>query len=75
MPTPLVGTKLGRYRVLEMANLELGEALESTDVAGACAAYDVVVKRWGNAPRSRSAAKARERRNALGCNRGEADTQ
>ena len=49
------------------ANLELGRALESSDVSGACAAYRVVVDRWAGAPRSSSARRAQERRRALGC--------
>ena len=49
------------------ANVELGAILESRDVAGACAAYGVVIARWGNAPQSRSAARARDRWRQLGC--------
>jgi serine/threonine-protein kinase len=48
---------------------ELGGALESKgDVAGACAAYRVVLDRWGKAkPRSVTADKARTRVTALRC--------
>ncbi len=56
------------------AELALGEALEATgDRAGACAAYGVVLDRWGRArPPSRSAARARQRADALACpGRGE----
>jgi serine/threonine-protein kinase len=51
------------------ANLYLGQALEATgDTAGACAAYQVVLSRWGAAkPRSLSADLARKRARALGC--------
>jgi serine/threonine protein kinase len=51
------------------AALNLGQALEATgDKAGACAAFKVVVDRWGNAkPRSVTAEKARERAKALAC--------
>ncbi|WP_394830356.1 protein kinase [Pendulispora rubella] len=50
------------------AHLDLGMALEQTgDVSGACAAYDVVVQRWGKEPRSVSARTARARRAALHC--------
>ncbi|HTQ41372.1 MAG TPA: hypothetical protein VMI75_01355, partial [Polyangiaceae bacterium] len=51
------------------ANLELGHALEATgDVEGACAAFRVVVDRWGSAkPRSVSAEDARARIAALHC--------
>ena len=51
------------------AHLWLGQALETKgDKAGACAAYGVVLARWGNAqPRSVTAEKARERVKALGC--------
>ena len=47
----------------------LGRALEGTgDVAGACAAYSIVLGRWGDArPPSVTANKARERGRALGC--------
>jgi serine/threonine protein kinase len=47
----------------------LGQALEASgDVAGACAAYDVVEQRWGAAiPRSVTGQKARARSRALGC--------
>jgi len=52
-------------------NLDLGTALEQNgDVAGACAAYRVVLDRWGDAkPRSVTATKARERVAALHCGR------
>ncbi|WP_394834368.1 protein kinase [Pendulispora rubella] len=50
------------------ANLHLGLAREQIgDVAAACAAYEVVLKRWGKEPRSVSARRARERYGALGC--------
>ncbi len=47
----------------------LGRALEkSGDVAGACAAYQVVDRRWGEAsPAPESATFAKDRRAALGC--------
>jgi eukaryotic-like serine/threonine-protein kinase len=47
----------------------LGQALEATgDGAGACLAYDVVLRRWGQArPPSLTAARARGRWNALRC--------
>jgi serine/threonine-protein kinase len=53
------------------AHLALGRALEEEgDTAGACAAYRVVLARWGNArPRSVSAETARARAVALGCPR------
>jgi eukaryotic-like serine/threonine-protein kinase len=49
----------------------LGRAREATgDPAGACAAYDVVRARWGNAkPRSATATDALQRAAALGCDR------
>jgi len=49
------------------ANLELGEALESSDVPAACAAYKMVLERWGATPDSRSAKIAREHARKLGC--------
>ncbi|HWL84352.1 MAG TPA: protein kinase [Polyangiaceae bacterium] len=50
------------------AHLHLGMALEQTgDMPGACAAYDVVLKRWGKEPRSVSAKAARMRHAALHC--------
>jgi serine/threonine-protein kinase len=51
------------------ASLNLGLALEATgDGAGACAAYRVVLERWGAArPRSITADRARTRSAALGC--------
>jgi serine/threonine-protein kinase len=51
------------------AHLWLGRALEATgDTAGACAAYGVVVQRWGKVkPKSVSADEARDRRRALHC--------
>jgi len=49
------------------ANLDLGTALESTDLRGACDAYRIVLDRWGSIPESRSAAVARARRSVLGC--------
>jgi serine/threonine-protein kinase len=52
-------------------NLTLGQALEASgDREGACAAYEVVLQRWGKAkPSSISANRARERSVALGCKR------
>ncbi len=51
------------------ASYFLGQALEQKrDTAGACAAYKVVLDRWGNAkPRSVTADKVKERVKALGC--------
>jgi tetratricopeptide (TPR) repeat protein len=50
------------------ANLHLGEALEATgDVNGACAAYKVVLTRWGNDARSVSAQEARAHFQSLQC--------
>jgi len=49
------------------ANLGLGEALESSDIPGACAAYQVVLDRWATAAKSQSAHTAYVRRKALGC--------
>jgi len=49
------------------AHLELGSALESSDKQAACAAFKIVLDRWGTAPRSRSARRARERSRVLGC--------
>ena len=49
------------------ANLELGMALESRDRSASCAAYKEVLRRWGTAAKSVSAAKARARWQALGC--------
>ncbi|WP_394845489.1 protein kinase [Pendulispora brunnea] len=50
------------------AHLQLGVALEQIgDVAGACAAYAVVLSRWGKEPRSVSARTARTRLTALRC--------
>jgi len=49
------------------ANLELGQALESTDSGAACAAYRVVFDRWATASRSESARVADARRKALSC--------
>jgi len=49
------------------ANLELAQALEPTDVPGACAAYKVVLDRWAGMASSRSAHIAYERRAKLGC--------
>lgn len=53
------------------AHLWLGQALEQTaDPAGACAAYQVVVNRWGAAaPRSVTAEAAQKRLSALACKR------
>jgi serine/threonine-protein kinase len=47
----------------------LARARESKgDVAGACAAYDKVIERWGAAkPRSLTAEKSRDRQRELGC--------
>ncbi|MGO8994926.1 MAG: protein kinase domain-containing protein [Polyangiaceae bacterium] len=51
-----------------LANLYLGESLERMgDVLGACGAYNVVLSRWGKAPGSRSAARAREHATNLAC--------
>ena len=51
------------------AHLWLGQALEATgDKPGACDAYAVVLKRWGEArPASVTAATARERATKLAC--------
>jgi serine/threonine-protein kinase len=51
------------------AHYWLGQALETRkDNEGACAAYKVVLERWGHAkPRSVTADQARERAKALGC--------
>jgi len=50
------------------ANLYLGMALEKRgDVSRACAAYGVVLTRWGKEPRSVSAKAARTRSAALHC--------
>jgi serine/threonine-protein kinase len=51
------------------ANLYLGQALERTgDATGACAAYKIVLARWGKAsPRSVTADQARARVAALRC--------
>jgi serine/threonine-protein kinase len=51
------------------AHLDLGTALERKgDVAAACAAYRVVIDRWGKAaPPSVSAERARARWAALRC--------
>ncbi len=51
------------------AHLLLGQAREATgDAVGACAAYRVVVDRWGQAkPRSVSAEQAAARLQAMGC--------
>jgi len=51
------------------AELALGEALEAKhDTAGACAAYHVVLERWGTAhPRSSTGDLARARSRALEC--------
>ncbi len=53
------------------AHLLLGQAREAQgDKAGACAAYELVVDRWGQAkPPSVTAAQAKERADALGCGR------
>jgi len=50
------------------ANLELATALEATDTRAACAAYRVVLDRWGVVSESRSAAVARSRSGVLRCN-------
>jgi serine/threonine-protein kinase len=51
------------------ANLYLGELLEKTgDRLGACAAYEVVLGRWGSDERSVSTRKARIRATRLACN-------
>ena len=50
------------------AQLALGEALEGTDAAGACAAYAGVIARWGEArPGSKTAEEARRRAKAMKC--------
>jgi serine/threonine-protein kinase len=51
------------------ASFHLGQALEATgDVAGACAAYRVVLDRWATArPRSVTSERAKERAKALAC--------
>jgi tetratricopeptide (TPR) repeat protein len=51
------------------ASFHLGQALEQTgDPAGACAAYGLVLARWGSAhPRSVTADQARVRARALAC--------
>ena len=50
------------------AQFALGQALERGDPVAACAAYGVVVDRWGRAkPRSTTADAARKRMAALGC--------
>ena len=51
------------------AHFMLGQALEASgDAAGACAAYAVVLARWGAAtPRSVTGEKARARARGLGC--------
>ncbi len=50
------------------ASLYLGLALEqAADKDGACAAYRTVLDRWGSAPRSQTASKARSHGRALGC--------
>jgi serine/threonine protein kinase/tetratricopeptide (TPR) repeat protein len=52
------------------AALDLGLALEARDTSGACAAYKIVLDRWGRAtPRSVTADKARKRARALACAR------
>lgn len=58
--SPFMGTR---------ASLLLGKAKEQLgDRAAACAAYDVVLTRWGRAkPRSISAEEAARRKKALGC--------
>jgi len=54
-------------------NLWLGKAREATgDKAGACAAYAVVLRRWGHAtPRSVTADEARAHARRVGCAAGE----
>jgi len=50
------------------ANLHWGRALEAKgDTRAACAAYGVVLARWGREARSVSASEARTRFTALGC--------
>jgi hypothetical protein len=50
------------------AELAYGEALEASGAtASACAAYGVVLKRWGAAKRSVTAAAAAARAKTLGC--------
>jgi eukaryotic-like serine/threonine-protein kinase len=58
----------GEPGVQMRAAVDLGIALEPTDKAGACAAYKLVLDRWGHAkPRSVTADRARDRARALGC--------
>jgi eukaryotic-like serine/threonine-protein kinase len=50
------------------ANFYLGKAREATgDIHGACAAYGVVLERWGSSPLSRTGAEASERSRVLRC--------
>ncbi|WP_394842010.1 protein kinase [Pendulispora brunnea] len=54
-----------------LSHLWLGQAKEqSGDAAGACAAYRVVLTRWGTSPRSVTASEAKKRHVALGCKDG-----
>jgi len=58
-----------------IAHLYLGELMERTgDRAGACAAYAVVLSRWGNARESRSAESARGRFERLACSHSQRDS-
>jgi len=51
-----------------VASLHLGQALEQQhDILAACAAYNVVISRWGNSPRSVTVRTARSRLAALHC--------
>jgi hypothetical protein len=73
--TAILAREARRCRTLEYpfylthANLWLGEALETAGAAsGACAAYRVVLRRWGHAtPESQSAQEARRHSAALHC--------
>ena len=59
---------LGEPGEMTRARLRLGGALEATgDAAGACAAYQEVVRVWGAEKRSVTANAARARIGALGC--------
>ena len=52
------------------AQLQLGQVLEATgDTAGACAAYGVVLDRWGSTKRSVTASAASARTKVLACTR------
>ena len=56
-----------------VASLHLGQAFEKQrDLGAACAAYEVVVTRWGHSPKSATARTARNRFAALHCSPGQA---